>query len=67
MTQLFYFYTFIKEYKSTNSERSMYPYADYSIIYSSQDMEITYLSINGWMDKDEIDRHTQWNINIIQP
>ena len=36
MTQLFYFYTFIKEYKGTNSERSMYPCADYSIIYSSQ-------------------------------
>ena len=36
----------------------MHPYIDCRIIYNSQDMEVTLVSIYRWMDKEYI----QWNI-----
>ena len=32
----------------------MHPYVDHSIIYNSQDMEKTSVSMDRWMDKKEI-------------
>ena len=37
-----------------NSKRHIYPNDHSSIIYNSQDMETTYITINGWMDKEEV-------------
>ena len=44
-----------KEMKTfTNSKRYMHPYIHCSIIYNSQDMEATEVSINGWMYKENV-------------
>ena len=43
-----------KEYKNTNLKRHMYSYVHCSIIYNSQDMEATEMSINKGMDKEDI-------------
>ena len=32
----------------------MHPYVHSSTIYNSQDMETTYMSINRWMDKEDV-------------
>ena len=36
-----------KENKNTNLKSYMHPYVDGSIIHNSQDMETTYVAING--------------------
>ena len=54
-----------KEYKNTNSKGYMHPYVYSSIIYNSQIMEAAQVSIDWWMDKEDGDIYTQWN--IIQP
>ena len=45
---------FFKENKNTNSKRYMHTYVHCSIIYNNQDMEITYMSINRWMEKENV-------------
>ena len=39
-----------KEIENTNSERYMHPHVHCSVIYNSQDMETTKVSIDGWRD-----------------
>ena len=43
-----------KEYKNTNSEGYMQPDIYSSIIYNSHTMETAQLSINWWMDKEDV-------------
>ena len=43
----------LEENKNTNQKRYMHLYINCSIIYSSQDMEATQVSIKWWMDIDE--------------
>ena len=43
-----------EEKKNTNLKRYMYPNVHSSIIYNSQDMEATEVSINRWMDKEDV-------------
>ena len=50
-----------KEYKHTNSKRYMHPYFHCSIIYNSQDMETTYVSIHGWIHKKRCGRYIRQN------
>ena len=52
MIQQFHSYL-SKENKNTNLKRCMHPYVHCSIIYSSQDMEATQVSINRWMHKED--------------
>ena len=44
----------LKENKNTNTERYMNCQVQGSIIYSSQDMEATEVSIYGWMEKENV-------------
>ena len=39
-----------KEYENTSLKRYVHPYGHCSIIYSSQDMETTWVAINRWMN-----------------
>ena len=48
-----------KENKITASKRYMTHKAHCSLIYNSQDMEITEMCINRWMDKQMIITHTE--------
>ena len=43
---------YISKNKNTNLKRCMHPNVHASIIYNSQDMEATQVSINRWMDKE---------------
>ena len=43
-----------KENKNTNLKRYMHLSVYWSIIYNSQDMEVTQVSIERWMDKDVV-------------
>ena len=43
-----------KNSQSTNSETHMHRYINSSIIYSCQEMEATYMSINRWMNKEDV-------------
>ena len=43
-----------KEYKNTNLKRYMHPYVYSSIIYNCQTMEGAQLSINRWLDKEDV-------------
>ena len=38
-----------------NSKRYMHPNVHCSTIYNSQDMEATWMSINRWMDKEDVE------------
>ena len=44
----------LEENKNTNQKRYMHLYINFRIIYSSQDMEATQVSIKWWMDIDEV-------------
>ena len=37
-----------------NSKRLMYPSIHCSTIYNSQDMKVTYVSINRWTDNEDV-------------
>ena len=50
-----------KENKNTKLKRYMHPYVYWSIIYNSQDMEATQVSIDRWIDKEDM-VYTQLNI-----
>ena len=41
-------------WENHNSERDMYHNVNCSTIYNNQDMEATYVSINRWMDKEDV-------------
>ena len=43
-----------KENEDTNLKRYMHPYVHYSIIYNSQGMAATQVSIHRWMDKEDV-------------
>ena len=43
---------FFEENKNTNLRRYMHPYVNCSIIYNSQDIRVTYMSTDRWMDKE---------------
>ena len=47
--QWFYFWEYIQ--MKTLTQKDLH-HVHSSIIYKSQDMETTYVSINGWMDKE---------------
>lgn len=47
----------------TNSKRHLHPHT-HSIIHNSQGMETTYVSINGWMDKENM-VHTHIHTGIL--
>ena len=47
-----------KENKNNNMKRYSHPYVNCSIIYNSQDIEVTRISTDGWMDKEDM-VHTQ--------
>ena len=40
--------------ENSNSKRYMHPYAHSSTIYNSQDMETILMSIDRWMDKEDV-------------
>ena len=59
--------------ENLNSKRYMHPNVHSSTIYNNEDMEATLMSINRWMDKEDvryihiyIHTHTQWNISHTQ-
>ena len=56
MIQQFHFWVYSQKNKNknTNSKRYMHPYVHSNIIYNSQDMESTWVSINWWMDKEDV-------------
>lgn len=60
MIQQLHCWHLFKENKNPTSERYIEAHVHWSIIYNSSDMEKTYMSINGWMNKE--DTHTQCNI-----
>ena len=41
-------------WESHNWKRHMYPRVHWSTVYNSQDMETTWISIDRWMDKDDV-------------
>ena len=43
-----------EENENTNLKRYMYPHIHSSIIYNNQDMEGTQVSINRWMNKEDV-------------
>ena len=43
-----------KEHKNTNSKRCVHPYVHCSIIYNSQDVETTKVSMDRYMDKEDV-------------
>ena len=43
-----------KENENIYSKRYMHPYIYYSLIYHSQDVEATQVSISRWMDKEDV-------------
>ena len=45
----------------------MQPYVHYSIIYNSQDMETIKVSIDGWMDKEDVEYYSAIKRNEILP
>ena len=54
MIQQLYSWVYIQKNKNTNSKRYMHPNVHSSIIYNCQDMEATSVSINKWMDKEDV-------------
>ena len=46
--------TISKRNENSNSKRYLPAYVHGSIIYNSQEMETTSVSINGWMDKEVV-------------
>ena len=52
MIQQFHFWEYIQRNKNSNLRRYLYPHVHSNIIYSSQYMEITWVSIDGWMEKE---------------
>ena len=61
MIQQFYFWV-SKENENTNLKWYMHPHVHCSIIYNNQDTEATYMSTDGWMDKEDM----AYKQNIIQ-
>ena len=53
-----------KEKGNTNLKRYMHPNVHSSIIYNSQDMKATYLSINRWMDKEDMYKYMEYHSAI---
>ena len=49
MTQQLYFWEFIEETRNTNSKEYMHPYVHCSVIYNSQDLEATQMSISKFI------------------
>ena len=48
--------------KNTNLKRYTHPNVHSSVIYNSQDMELTLVSINRQMDKEDVVyKYSQWN------
>ena len=45
---------FLPKYENTNSKGYMHSYVNCSIIYYSQSMEAARVSINRWMDKEDV-------------
>ena len=45
----------------------MQPYVHYSIIYNSQDMETIKVSVDGWMDKEDVEYYSAIKRNEILP
>ena len=43
-----------KKYKNTNSKGYMNPYVYSSVIHNSQGMEAAQVSIDWWMDKEDV-------------
>ena len=43
-----------KENENTNSKRYMHPYVYHSITYKSQHREEAHMSINRWIDKEDV-------------
>ena len=43
-----------KEIKNTELIRCMHPHLHWSIIYNNQGMEVTWVPINRWWDKEEV-------------
>ena len=57
MIQQFYSWVYIwkkNKNKNTNLKRYMHPNVPSSIIYNYQSMEANYMSINRWLDKEDV-------------
>ena len=52
MTQQLYFWEFIEETRNTNSKEYMHPYVHCSVIYNSQGLKATQVSISRWCTKN---------------
>lgn len=48
------FWVFIWGKQNTNLEKYLYPHVHCSIIYNSEGMETTKVSMDGWMDKENV-------------
>ena len=49
-----YYWVYTQEIQNTNSKEYMHHYLYDSIIYNNQDMETAHVSINKWLDKEDV-------------
>ena len=54
MIQQFHSWVYNEKNENTNSKRYMHLYVQSSIIYNSQDVEATEVSIDRWIDKEDV-------------
>ena len=57
MTQQFHFWASIWKTMKTLTQKDICTYVQCSTVYNSQDMELTQVSIDGWMDKENSHTH----------
>ena len=54
MIQQSYYFVFTKRIQEHNSKGNIHPYVYRSIIYKSQEMEAAQVSIDWWMEKEDM-------------
>ena len=54
MIQLFHSWAFIQRKWNTNQKRYMHTDVHSSVIHNSQDVDPTSVSINRWLDKEDV-------------
>ena len=57
MTQQFHFWASIWKTMKTLTQKDICTYVQCSTVYNSQDTELTQVSIDGWMDKENSHTH----------
>ena len=72
ITQWFHFWYISEGTQNTNSKEYMHRYVHCSVIYKSQAMEATHVSLNKWVEKEVVVHiyneillsHKKWNLTI---